>query len=107
MLVITITSNDNGRSFTASCEGVSYSHSRKDPIAPLCRRLIDHGHSPDMMVMVCRGAFPVMKPRSLGAWAEHDIVEDDNRGLLRRRYRALPDIRGDAATQINCESQAA
>ena len=105
MLVINITNNDRGRSFTATCDGISSTHSRKDPIPPLCRRLIDRGHSPDTMVMVVRGTTPIFKPRSLGAWAAYDIVDDDNRGLIRRRYRPLPDFSGDLDTTRKANAQ--
>lgn len=98
MLVIDITTNDRGRSFTASCEGISYTHPRKSPVPPLCRKLIEQGLSPDTMVMVCRGTAPVFQPRPLGAWAIYDIVDDDNRGLIRRRYRPRPDLSEGLAT---------
>lgn len=107
MLVINITTNDKGLSYTASCAGLSYTHSRKAPVPPLCRRLIDCGHSPDTMVMVCRGGVAIFKPRSLEDWASHDIVDDDNRGLLRRRYRPLPDLSGRARPAPKVESQSA
>ena len=107
MLVINIANNDRGRSFTATCDGISKTHSRKDPVPPLCRRLIDRGHSLHTMVMVVRGTTPIFKPRSLGAWAAYDIVDDDNRGLIRRRYRPLPDFSGDAdiARKPNAQSR--
>ncbi|NKE77246.1 MULTISPECIES: hypothetical protein [Brucella/Ochrobactrum group] len=107
MLVINIANNDRGRSFTATCDGISKTHSRKDPVPPLCRRLIDRGHSPHTMVMVVRGTTPIFKPRSLGAWAAYDIVDDDNRGLIRRCYRPLPDFSGDAdiARKPNAQSR--
>lgn len=92
MLIINITTADRGRLFTASCNGLTYSHRHKDPIPPLCRRLIAAGHSPETLALVCRGSTLAFKPRSLGAWAAYDIVEDDTRGLIRRRYRPLPDF---------------
>ena len=110
MLVINIMTNDKGRSFTASCEDICYTHARKSPVSPLCRRLIDRGHSADTMVMVCRRNVsglqaPVFKPRSLGAWAAFDIVDDDNRGLLRRRYRPLPGFSGGPAPLKETDAQ--
>lgn len=105
MLVINMTNNDRGRTFTATCDGVSIINSRKDPIPPLCRRLIDRGHSPETMVMVVRGTTPIFKPRSLGAWAAYDIVDDDNRGLIRRRYRPLPDFSRDLHTARKADAQ--
>lgn len=107
MLLVNLTTNDKGCSFTASCEGICYTHSRKSPIPPLCRRLIDRGHSSDTMVMVCRGTVPVFKPRSLGAWAAHDIVDDDKRGLLRRRYKPRPELPVGGEKAADCESKAA
>lgn len=106
MLVVNITNNDRGCSFTATCDGLSSTHSHKDPIPPLCRKLIDRGHSLDTMVMVFRGTSPISKPRSLGAWAAYDIVDDDNRGLIRRRYRPLPEFSHDldAAKKGDAES---
>lgn len=96
MLVINMTNNDRGRSFTATCDGISSTNSNKDPIPSLCRKLIDRGHSSHTVVVVFRGTTQIFNPRSLGAWAAYDIVDDDNRGLIRRRYRPLPDFSGDA-----------
>lgn len=95
MLVINISSADNGKSFTASCDSLSIRKTAKDPIGPLCRKLIERGHSPQARVLVCRDTFPVFHPRTLAAWAKHDIVDDDNRGLRRVRYRPRPDFQGD------------
>lgn len=91
MLTIYVTSQDSGRTFTATCEGLSCRHNKKDPVPPLCRMLIDQGYDPATKVVVCRGEKPIFLPRSLKAWADCDYADDDNRGLQRRKYRPLPD----------------
>lgn len=72
-------------STTAVCGNFSVTSSKKDPVAPLCRKLIDLGNvSPDAPVVVMRDGKMAFNPSTLGAWAEHNVVDSDSRGLMRR-----------------------
>lgn len=59
---------------------------KKGPIGPLCRKLIDAGHSPDESVTVWRGNTPVFALSSLGRWADQDTVESDTGGIKSKPY---------------------
>ncbi len=88
--MLTIHLLSQGRMHTAVCNEHAYAHPKKDPIPPLCRKLIGLGYPEDTLVEVRRGTVPVFKTRSLSAWAEFDIVDSDDLGLRKRRYQEYP-----------------
>jgi hypothetical protein len=70
----------------------------KSAIPVICRELIAQGHDPQERVHVIRkalnrdGTIPVFKrDRTLGAWADVDMIESDTRSLSLVKYRPLPD----------------
>lgn len=69
----------------------------KGPISPLCRKLIDHGHSPEAQVHIIRYVpeqkhpMPIFKrDRSLRAWADVDCVESDRTSVYVVKHKPFP-----------------
>lgn len=90
MITIELIAHDTARHL--GTPELSRSHSRKDPIGPLCRDLIKAGHDPETLVSVVRanesgdGYSPVFRPRRLGVWAAYDIRDRDGRGLVSEKF---------------------
>lgn len=72
---------------TASSEGITLTFERRDPIAPLCRKLIARGHSPDEVVHIERAGVLAFVPAMLRAWAARDTTDNDKRGLITRKWK--------------------
>jgi len=79
------------RNSTARCGSTTITTSSKlDPVAPLCRKLIEQHHDPEQLARVMRDGVEVFaKAKTLRAWAEYDTVDTD-RGLVRRKWRPFP-----------------
>lgn len=72
---------------TARHDGVSITKSAKDPVPPLCRKLLAMGHGPNEDVHVHRKGMSVYsRNRTIGQWASLEIVDTD-RGIIQRPYR--------------------
>jgi hypothetical protein len=77
---------------TATCDGISVTRARPSPIPLLCRKLIARGHAPTELVSVVRGGAASFLPRSLQDWGEYDIIDDDKRGFIRRKWKPFAGI---------------
>lgn len=70
----------------------------RDPIGPLCRRLLEMGHCPTDMIHIIRKALtgdhyiPAFKHnRSIKAWADTDYIESEARSVHLVKHRPFPD----------------
>ena len=70
----------------------------KGPISPICRKMLEDGHSPTDRVHIIRksldhdGLIPVFKrDRSLKAWADTDCVESETKSVRVVKYCPFPD----------------
>ncbi|MES0007907.1 hypothetical protein NKJ64_22530 [Mesorhizobium sp. M0062] len=66
----------------------------KDPLGPLCRILRDtFGYPPETLIHVERAGTPVYKrDLTLAYWADHDVVDTQDRSAVRIKFRPFEGI---------------
>lgn len=71
----------------AYCGSYSYSHPRKDPVAPLLREMVKNGVcSEGDVVVVKRGDTVCFNPAAVKSWTDHTIMCQDKGGITKTKY---------------------
>lgn len=80
----------------AYCGSYSYSHPRKDPVAPLLRKMVADGYCHEYeLVVVKRGDTICFNAEPITSWISKTIMCQDKGGITKTKYVPFDRFGGD------------